>query len=53
MQLAQEHVRLDSGALDAILTVACGDMRKAVTYLQSSSQLLLPGGQFLSLLRFE
>ena len=39
----QEGVRLGDGALDTILKTSGGDMRKAVTYLQSSHQL--SGGQ--------
>jgi replication factor C subunit 2/4 len=34
-----EAVDLASGALDAIMTASGGDMRKAVTFLQSSHQL--------------
>jgi replication factor C subunit 2/4 len=34
-----EAVELASGALDAIMTASGGDMRKAVTFLQSSHQL--------------
>jgi len=34
-----ENVLLGDGALDTILTVSEGDMRKAVTFLQSSHQL--------------
>ena len=34
-----ENVQLASGALDSILEASGGDMRKAVTYLQSSHQL--------------
>ena len=39
----QEGVRLGEGALDTILETSGGDMRKAVTFLQSSHQL--SGGQ--------
>lgn len=39
----QEGVRLAEGALDTILETSGGDMRKAVTFLQSSHQL--SGGQ--------
>lgn len=35
----KENIRLAEGAMDSILRVSGGDMRKAVTYLQSSSQL--------------
>jgi replication factor C subunit 2/4 len=34
-----ESVSLGPGALDTIMTVAEGDMRKAVTFLQSAHQL--------------
>jgi replication factor C subunit 2/4 len=34
-----ESVSLGEGALDTIMTVAEGDMRKAVTFLQSAHQL--------------
>lgn len=34
-----ENVRLAEGALDTIMTVSEGDMRKAVTYLQSANEL--------------
>ncbi len=36
---ATENVRLAPGSLDAILHASGGDMRKAVTYLQSAHQL--------------
>jgi len=42
----QEGVQLGEGALDTILTCSGGDMRKAVTFLQSSHQL--SGGQPVS-----
>jgi replication factor C subunit 2/4 len=41
---SSEGVVLGQGALDAVLRASQGDMRKAVTYLQSSAQLSL-GGQ--------
>jgi replication factor C subunit 2/4 len=34
-----EHVQLDEGAMQTIMTVSEGDMRKAVTYLQSAHEL--------------
>jgi hypothetical protein len=34
-----ERVQLGDGALSTIMETSCGDMRKAVTYLQSSHQL--------------
>jgi replication factor C subunit 2/4 len=36
---ATENVLLDNGALNAIMTASGGDMRKAVTFLQSAHQL--------------
>ena len=36
---ATEGIRLADGAMDAVLRLSLGDMRKAVTYLQSSFQL--------------
>lgn len=38
-----EHVELDEDALNTILVAARGDMRKAVTYLQSAHQLSSKG----------
>lgn len=37
--LAREGVKVTDSSLDALLTASKGDMRKAVTYLQSSHQL--------------
>jgi hypothetical protein len=34
-----EHVELEEDALNTIMTVSEGDMRKAVTYLQSAHEL--------------
>ena len=39
MMIEIEHVQLDEGALNTIMVVSEGDMRKAVTYLQSASEL--------------
>ena len=36
---SQEHVNLAPGAMDTILQASGGDMRKAVTFLQTSHQL--------------
>ena len=36
---ASENVSLQPGCLDAIMNVSGGDMRKAVTYLQTCHQL--------------
>lgn len=36
---ASENVELQPGCLDAIMKVSAGDMRKAVTYLQTCHQL--------------
>ena len=41
--LEMETVTLAEGALAAIMTASCGDMRKAVTFLQSSHQLSAGG----------
>ncbi len=42
MQVSEkEHVQLTEGTLDAIMKSSNGDMRKAVTFLQSAHQLCL------------
>lgn len=42
-QKAAEGVELEEGTLNVILTASGGDMRKAVTYLQSAHQLSAGG----------
>ena len=39
---AAEGVRADAGALAAVLRISGGDMRKAITFLQSAAQLYGP-----------
>lgn len=38
-----EHVAYESGALEALIHLADGDLRKAITFLQSASKLLSAG----------
>lgn len=39
MSVEKESVQLGDGALDTIMKVSEGDMRKAVTFLQSAHEL--------------
>ena len=47
LRAATENVAMQPGCLDAIMDVSGGDMRKAVTYLQTCHQL--SGGNAISL----
>jgi replication factor C subunit 2/4 len=46
LALGEENVQLGEGAIEQIMSASGGDMRKAVTYLQSSHQL--SGGNIIT-----
>ena len=48
VSLESENVKLEDGSLDAIMKASEGDMRKAMTYLQSCHQLCGASGTVTS-----